>query len=309
MRGPATTIIRSAGTRRRASGKAAITRRSRSSADARPADGDDAHLLVGRGSRARRAAASRSAKSAGSKPGDVAGEVEVLLRPVADQRQVRPERVGDDVVGVADEDRAVAHAREARDVLDHLGVVVGGRRTPRARRRRASGASRRSRSATRTRRASARGSRAGSSRAPTPRRRSRGRTGSSRTTSWKTMKLATRISSMRRHRLEAVQVVLGGLGSRCASTRSRGSALAGWMRSPSASSTAVTGCWASQSISRSGMERAQLARDRHVAPRMAEPDRRRDVERALAPRRRTRVQRRPAAPTERSTRRTRAAAC
>ena len=33
---------------------------------------------------------------------------------------------GDDVVRVADEDRAVADAREALDVLDHLGVVVGG---------------------------------------------------------------------------------------------------------------------------------------------------------------------------------------
>ena len=57
---------------------------------------------------------------------DVAGEVVVLLGPVADQRQLGAERVRDDVVGVADEDGAVAHAREARDVLDHLGVVVGG---------------------------------------------------------------------------------------------------------------------------------------------------------------------------------------
>ena len=50
----------------------------------------------------------------------------MLLGPVADLGQVRPEPLGDDVVGVADEDRAVAHAREARDVLDHLGVVVRG---------------------------------------------------------------------------------------------------------------------------------------------------------------------------------------
>ena len=46
MRGPATTIIRSAGTRSFASGKASITRRSRCAADARAADGDDADLLV-----------------------------------------------------------------------------------------------------------------------------------------------------------------------------------------------------------------------------------------------------------------------
>ena len=50
----------------------------------------------------------------------------MLLGPVADHRQVGPERVADDVVGVADEDRPVADARVARDVLDHLGVVVGG---------------------------------------------------------------------------------------------------------------------------------------------------------------------------------------
>ena len=36
------------------------------------------------------------------------------------------EALGDDVVGVADEDGLIAHAREARDVLDHLLVVVAG---------------------------------------------------------------------------------------------------------------------------------------------------------------------------------------
>ena len=68
--------------------------------------------------------------------------------------------------------------------------------------------------------------------------------------------------------LEAVQVVLGRLATRCAATRSPGSRLAGWMRSPSASSTAVTGCWASQSISRSGLQRgAARARSRRRAGR------------------------------------------
>ena len=42
IRGPATTIIRRAGTRSFASGYAAMTRRRRSAADARPADGDEA---------------------------------------------------------------------------------------------------------------------------------------------------------------------------------------------------------------------------------------------------------------------------
>ena len=60
-------------------------------------------------------------------------------------------------------------------------------------------------------------------------------------------------------------------------------ALAGWIRSPSASSTRVTGSWASQSISRPSTSVAQLAGDRHVALGVAEADRRRDVEGALAP--------------------------
>ena len=56
----------------------------------------------------------------------VAGEVEVLLDPGPDLRQALAEVVGDDIGGTADEQRAVAHAREAVDVLDHLRVVVGG---------------------------------------------------------------------------------------------------------------------------------------------------------------------------------------
>ena len=56
--------------------------------------------------------------------GHVAREVVVSLGPVADQRQAGTERLGDDVVGVADVERAVAKAREALDVLDHLRVVV-----------------------------------------------------------------------------------------------------------------------------------------------------------------------------------------
>ena len=50
----------------------------------------------------------------------------MLLDPGADRGQPRAEVVRDDVVGVADEQRAVAHAREAVDLLDHLRVVVGG---------------------------------------------------------------------------------------------------------------------------------------------------------------------------------------
>ena len=58
--------------------------------------------------------------------GDLADEVEVLLDPVADHRQARAEPARHDVLGVADEQRAVAHGREARNLLEHLLVEVGG---------------------------------------------------------------------------------------------------------------------------------------------------------------------------------------
>ncbi len=58
-------------------------------------------------------------------PGDVAGEREVLLGPLADRRQLSAEPIRHDVVGLADEDRPVADPRVSSDVLDHLRVVVG----------------------------------------------------------------------------------------------------------------------------------------------------------------------------------------
>ena len=197
IRGPATTIIRSPGTSRFACREAGDHASQQVVADARAADGDDAHPLV-------RAVAELGSQRAAVaelrrvEAGDVAGEAEVLLGPLADRRQPRPERVGDDVVGVADEDRPVAHARDSGRSARSSRRCSRRSGAPRARRRRASAASRRSRSATRRRPTSAPGSRAGSSRAPTPRRRSTGRTARSRTTSWKTMKFASRISSIRR---------------------------------------------------------------------------------------------------------------
>ena len=89
--------------------------------DPRPADGHDADALV-----VAVAELTAVAQVARVEAGHVAGEVVVLLGPVADLRQVGAERVRDHVVGIAHEHRSVAHAREARDVLDHLGVVVGG---------------------------------------------------------------------------------------------------------------------------------------------------------------------------------------
>jgi hypothetical protein len=58
--------------------------------------------------------------------GHVPGEVEVLFGPVANHGQLGAERIAHDVVRVPDIDRAVAHARVARYLLDHLLVVVGG---------------------------------------------------------------------------------------------------------------------------------------------------------------------------------------
>ena len=92
-------------------------------ADARAAHGDDADLLAGP---VAELVAQLLAVGDGLEPGHVAREVVVLLRPVADPGQLGAERVRHDVLRVADEDRPVADPREARDVLDHLGVVVGG---------------------------------------------------------------------------------------------------------------------------------------------------------------------------------------
>ena len=50
----------------------------------------------------------------------------MLFGPAADAGKARAEGVRDDVVGVADEDGGVTDARVAGDVLDHLGVVIGG---------------------------------------------------------------------------------------------------------------------------------------------------------------------------------------
>ena len=93
------------------------------------------------------------------------------------------------------------------------------------------------------------------------------------------MKLAMRISSMRRMAWKQCRSCSADSDSMCRDSLAK-SALAGWMRSFSAASTRVTGSCASQSISRSGTQLAQLARDREIALGVTEPDGRRDVERA-----------------------------
>ena len=96
-------------------------------ADAGSADRDDADPLVVAVAQLR-AHGGRVRNRRRVEARDVADEVEVLARPVPDARQLRAEHVGHDVAGVADEQRAVAQAREPGDLLDHLGVVVGGQR-------------------------------------------------------------------------------------------------------------------------------------------------------------------------------------
>ena len=91
---------------------------------ARPTDGDDAHLL-GVPVAELGTQPLPVSELAGVEARDVPGKGEVLLGPVPDQRELGAERIGDDVVGVSDEDRPIADARKAGDVLDHLGVVIG----------------------------------------------------------------------------------------------------------------------------------------------------------------------------------------
>ena len=96
-------------------------------ADPGSTDRDDAHPLVGP---VAELGAEAVAVGVGGRvePGDVAGEVELALGPVADGGQVGAEGVGHDVVRVADEDRSVAQPAEPGSLLDHLRVVVGGER-------------------------------------------------------------------------------------------------------------------------------------------------------------------------------------
>ncbi len=94
-------------------------------ADTGPADADDADdLVVARSPAA--AAAPRGPAGSGRSPITYPAKSKCCSVHSRIPRQPRTERQVDDVAGVADEHRAVAQVRVARDVLDHLGVVVGG---------------------------------------------------------------------------------------------------------------------------------------------------------------------------------------
>ena len=83
------------------------------------------------------------------------------------------------------------------------------------------------------------------------------------------MKFATRISSIRRNAWNTFSSCSPDSDWMWADSLAS-CALAGWMRSPRASSTAVTGCWASQSISRSGWSlrsSSAIATSRRAWPR------------------------------------------
>ena len=125
IRGPATTIMRRPGTSAFPSSKLAIDAPQQRAADPGAADGDQADLLA-RGVAELVAQPLAVGELGGIEARDIAREAEVRSGPVPDRGQagaeVRPHHVG----LVADEDGTVAHAREARDLLEHLGVVVGG---------------------------------------------------------------------------------------------------------------------------------------------------------------------------------------
>ena len=92
-------------------------------ADPGSANRHDADLLVGtvpEGFPDRRAVRKRGRVEARH----VAGEIEVLLGPFANDGQIGAEALRHDVIGISDEDGSIAYAWIAVDVLDHLRVVI-----------------------------------------------------------------------------------------------------------------------------------------------------------------------------------------
>ena len=183
----------------------------------------------------------------------IAGEVEVALGPVADRPAARARRSATMSSGLPT-NRARSRTRVLGDVVDHVGVVVGWSESFPAVSRHPSVGSRRSRSATRMERASRVGSRVGSSRAPML------------VPDPQVIALLAH-DVVEEHEVGSEDLVHAAQGVearggrarrtpiRCALTRWPRCALAGWMHSPSASSTRVTGSWASQSTCRSGCRR------------------------------------------------------
>ena len=133
MRGPAIRIMRSSGNaplRLREGGGGALQE---VEPGRRAAGRDEADLLAGRVAElgAQRVAVGDLGRV---EAGDVAGEAEVLLGPVADRGQAGAERLGHEVVGVADEDRAVAQraggGRRARPSAALVSAARNASRSP-----------------------------------------------------------------------------------------------------------------------------------------------------------------------------------
>ena len=182
---------------------------------------------------------------------DVACEIEMLWHPIAHRRQIPAERQRHDVLRLADENRAIANAGMALDVLDHLGVVVGGQE------RLVLAAGSHRHVADEVGEPGERGLLQLGMLVPVMvdvpglvgDRRDRSRLRS--TASWKIMKFAISTSSIRRIAWKACRSCSPDSSSMCRdSLASR--ALRGWTRSPLASSSRVTGSCASQSTCRSG---------------------------------------------------------
>ena len=86
---------------------------------------------------------------------------------------------------------------------------------------------------------------------------------------------------MRRQAWKQCRSCSARLGFDMAATRSRGTALAGWIALAASLEHRGDRMLREPVDLRSGMERAQLTGDRDVAPRVAEPDRRGDEQRPL----------------------------
>ncbi len=93
-------------------------------AHTRAAHGDDAHFLIGVVAQLL-PQFRRFAPLGWIVTGDVAAEVEMILRPVLDSRHLRAEEIGHDILRIAHEDGPVPHPGKALDVLDHFLVVIG----------------------------------------------------------------------------------------------------------------------------------------------------------------------------------------